>query len=561
MERPVGSFKSFIQTVPPNPTTWSDVSPLTPGAQKSSPLLMPSPLKRIDTDVNLTAWTAPTEWNPNPSSHPAPIDPASAHRECSPLIPEPSPSVCSRRTDSWSWPAGTSAFESTRRRSVYETDPGTKPRTRNSKNSPVYSPFNPVPTKSALHSHSGPGLQTYSVPPADVIYQTSNDSRRAKAYVSLGIMWPRETKTGCEYWSAARDDDDSTAQISRSVRGKRLPPLYRTSPLLDEECEDEELDDRLQLLSFSQDYHGVLTDQYLECRASRPRSSSLSIRPKGLTMCGCIPIPRFRLKTYEPMSESLAWRKSAKSRRKHNKSSLWTPRSQISREVRERSVERDIPRRFTKESPPAHRNPILNILSPTRSPETNTQRSTSIELAQTDKPLHISQGMASDSSSQGYRSVLFRLPRGFALVRLSAATTTQSEATNNYESIRHEAQRQKSSAVSEYPWRRSSWYHSSPPTSATTLEFPPPLPVHWTEDPLTPSVAPSLYQSSKTWLEELQDDALQDEEIGGRGLMGKARDVRDAWRRHQRETRHDKLKKSIRVLGLVDERSTVNGEK
>jgi hypothetical protein len=54
------------------------------------------------------------------------------------------------------------------------------------------------------------------------------------------------------------------------------------------------------------------------------------------------------------------------------------------------------------------------------------------------------------------------------------------------------------------------------------------------------------------WTEEKCNSILPDEETVSRGLMDRARDMRDAWRRHQREVRHEKIKQSIKVLGLVE---------
>ncbi|KAH6879149.1 hypothetical protein BKA58DRAFT_110612 [Alternaria rosae] len=549
MDRTVESFKSFIRTVPPNPSTLSDVSPLTPGSQTLYPLIIPSPPKQMDTDVNFTPWMAPTEWNTTPSAQPVPV---SAPRECSPLIPEPSPSVGSIRTESWSWPAETSEFEPAPLRPVYGcSDPASNQPTRKLSRSSSH--------RKGLDTLISP---TFSTPCADVIYQTSNDLRRAKAYVSLGIMWPREMKTGCEYWSAT-PDEDSTTRISPALRGKKLPPLYRTSPFLDDECEDEELSDRLQLLSFSQDYHGVLADQYYECRALRPRSSVRTVTSTGLSLCGCIPIPRFRSRTHKSMSEHPAGRKTSNLRKKSKKRSLWTPLQHISRGDRQPSLDEGIPPRFTKGSTASHQKCVSSVPSQAKGQGINKSRAGSIKHTETEKPSHISQGTASDSSSQGYRSVLFRLPRGFALVRLSSATTSHSETTSSCDALPSEHERQKSSAVSDYPWRRSSWYNSSLPTSPTALEFPPPLPVYASQIPRSQSGASSPYLASKTWVEETHDEGLPDEE-GNRnsnGLVKRARDVRDTWRRHQRDTRQDKLKRSIRVVGLVDPTLAASYEK
>ena len=52
-------------------------------------------------------------------------------------------------------------------------------------------------------------------------------------------------------------------------------------------------------------------------------------------------------------------------------------------------------------------------------------------------------------------------------------------------------------------------------------------------------------------------DAITEEDSLGRSIMNKARGMRDAWRRHQREVKHDKLKQSIRILGPTDPTAAV----
>ena len=45
---------------------------------------------------------------------------------------------------------------------------------------------------------------------------------------------------------------------------------------------------------------------------------------------------------------------------------------------------------------------------------------------------------------------------------------------------------------------------------------------------------------------------MRDKEFFGCNILHKARDVRDAWKRHQRDAKRDKLKQSIQVLGPID---------
>lgn len=573
MDRTVGSFKSFIQTVPPNPNTWSDISPLSPSDQTLPPLFVPPNPKPKDSAVHVTSWRAPTDWNLSSPSQPSPKNPVSTARTFSPLIPEPSPSTCSSRAESGSWPLETRTFQSPRLQPIHpilECRPEPPPLSTTSPpvqtpslegdskillspirdNQLVCSSTNTEAAHPVSHSPLKPGLQTCENPSADTIYQLSDVSRRAKAYVSLGIMLPSDTRTGWQYWSST-PHVDNIAEISRSLQGKTIPPLYRTSPFMDDECEDEELSDRMQLLSFSQDYHDVLADQYHECRAPRPRSSSLSATSSGFFTCGCISIPIFRLRTHELLPEPLAWGKGSGWRSKHKQSNRWTSLRQSDREGRRRSVDENLPPRATEGSTYRRRKRIPDIISHAKVLRGSKRRAGSMELSERRDLSQTSRRLASGSSSQGNGSLLIRLPRGFALVRLSRATTSHSEATYDYGTTTHEDHRQKSSAVSDYPWRRSSFYNSSPPSSPFPYDIPPPLPVNlvnMSESRLIRSAS----QASEMWTEEKCNSILPDEETVSRGLMDRARDMRDAWRRHQREVRHEKIKQSIKVLGLVE---------
>lgn len=569
----MGSFKSFTRTIPPNPSTRSNISPLSPSDQTSPPLFVPPKPKPTDSAVHVTSWRAPTEWNLSPPSQPSPIYPVSTARSYSPLIPEPSPSLCSSQTGSESWPLETRAVQSPRLQPIHQTlecrpepppctparSPPPKTPSFGKKPKSLLSPIRDDPSgclssdAEAAHpiSHSPlePGLQACSIPYTDTIYQISDAPRRAKAYASLGMMWPRDLKTGWQNWPAAQHAD-RVAEISQLLQRRKLPPLYPTSPFLDDEFEYEELSDRLQLLSFSQDYHDVLADQYHECRAPRPRSSLMSVASSGLFTCRCILIPKFRLKSQKLISQRLAWRKGSGRQTKHENSTLWTPFRQFGQDGQRPSVDGNVLPCSTGEHTIQHRKRTLNIMSYTKGSRANKRRPGSTDTVDAEKPSHISREMASVSPSQGYRSLLIRFPKGFALVRLSQATS-HAEATNSRDVTPHENQRQSSSAVSEYPWRRSSFYNTSPPSSPFPYDIPPLLPVSPARIPESQPVHPSS-QASEIWVEEKYDSVLPDEEVRNRGLLNRARDARDAWRRHRRDAKHDKIKQSIKVLGLMD---------
>lgn len=102
------------------------------------------------------------------------------------------------------------------------------------------------------------------------------------------------------------------------------------------------------------------------------------------------------------------------------------------------------------------------------------------------------------------------------------------------------------------PQSRSST--SSPPTSplAHEIELPhilPPMPAQH-----VPRALPKL--SSCSQQDDDRTDSANEDEPQRRklhmGILDKARDARDSWKRHQRDAKHMKLKQSIRVLGPTD---------
>jgi hypothetical protein len=195
-----------------------------------------------------------------------------------------------------------------------------------------------------------------------------------------------------------------------------------------------------------------------------------------------------------------------------------------------------------------------------------------------------------------HRSPFIRLPGDFALVRHSPSMTAHSETPSTHDITPLDGSQLGESfagspvSASDHPWRRSSWYsqysqavvapglavnqytrnsfgslpsrhsrsdNSSPPASPLAHEIPlpctsPQLPsspprnvtVHSTSSPLAKDDRKDLRPDSMT--------EITDEEFFGGSILNKARDVRDAWKRHQRDAKHDKLKQTIRILGPTD---------
>jgi hypothetical protein len=207
------------------------------------------------------------------------------------------------------------------------------------------------------------------------------------------------------------------------------------------------------------------------------------------------------------------------------------------------------------------------------------------------------------SSSSGPAVPLFRLPGGLAIVRqlptpppplrstsaLDMPQPVQSKHWNSHSdfsaygyppkqrsslySQQKESpvapavaiDRSSATSISFVPSPQSQSNTSSPPTSPPAHEIalpriPPPR--LRTTSPLLPRAPPPSFSPwSKKSEESVQDEdradsAIEEEPPRRRsfhvGIFDRARDAREAWKKHNRDAKHAKLKKSIRILGPTD---------
>jgi hypothetical protein len=215
-------------------------------------------------------------------------------REYSPLLPEPSPDPSDKYMELRAAQSGLSPPQQSRLMPIYERsnhDLG-PPR------SPPRSPL-PIPPKSTLRAEVKEPLSASNVHDATSYYQpddlaagsntldidprvtspvqsttsrTPDSPTNRKAYASLGIGSSREqsTKLDLELNQTSPPQSPDQGRPDRQyLRGKKLRALNKGSPLSDNSWEDPDMDERTRQLSFSQDYHDLLVDQYQE----------LSVRP------------------------------------------------------------------------------------------------------------------------------------------------------------------------------------------------------------------------------------------------------------------------------------------
>ncbi|KAF1840406.1 uncharacterized protein K460DRAFT_207769 [Cucurbitaria berberidis CBS 394.84] len=587
MEQPVRSFKSFIQTVPPNPSS-EDEKPLPPTPSTPTGPTSPSwphDLASLERTSSVTSWRAPAEWKweiPIPPSQPFQSTSIFAARKYSPLLPEPSTPRSEMSLDLSLRPFEQSHFQQPQLLPIQESSNGRpEPPPRN-------------PSRTLLHRTSSsedesemstpsiryglpsslPGSGTYAAYPAALRPQNKSpqSSTNAKAFASLGIDPPGNTESARDNRatspSSMEGDDDAPANLS--LRGKQLRPLNRGSPIVDNGLENNELTAKMRQLSFSKDYHDVLADQYHELHTQQPK----------------VPFKKQMQKRDQKTTTSWVPYHLKAGQNRHVTKSQLHPRSASDSAVprRKQIPESEVDRLLGKDIR------LPSFLAHTRGLRPVKRRAKTAEAGH-----HI------ESSSQPtlpleLRTPLLRLPGGFVLVRQKSSEAPQSQAASSQEVWPPaEIARQRSNttspvSVSDTSQGRSSSYSqhwqvlvaptvatnkrqrnslgspsslysrsstSSPPTSPLAQEIslprtPPPIPPHGARRPKRPFVSSPLPRHSEENIQRKPVESKDDHDNHMQRVLSKARGARDAWRRHQRELRHDKLKQSIKVLGPTD---------
>ncbi|KAF9736007.1 hypothetical protein PMIN06_002547 [Paraphaeosphaeria minitans] len=279
MELPVRSFESFIQTAPPNPSETDKALPLTPapwnraksgGERIPKPPSAGIPLASRDRTSKIAFWRAPAEWyNDNASvksAHATPSPPATpAPRTFSPLLPETSPGSLGM-AEPTTWP-NPGVPPTNRLLPIYERSNG-----NSDMGTPGSPPQSPLPATPLLSNRSIDNVlppvhrRVNTFPSKDEVATDRvqelprTGSNQEKAYASLGLDSPLP-KSPYESESNQLGRERADWQY---LRGKKLRALYKGSPLHDDSWEDEDMDDKTRELSFSQDYHDLLADQYQE---------------------------------------------------------------------------------------------------------------------------------------------------------------------------------------------------------------------------------------------------------------------------------------------------------
>ncbi|KAJ4372447.1 hypothetical protein N0V83_004221 [Neocucurbitaria cava] len=423
----------------------------------------------------------------------------------------------------------------------------------------------------------------------DPSHRVSDVATKAKAFASLGLGSPRNTKI-----------EDAPAHLT--LRGKKLRPLSRGDPVVDDGLENNELANKIQQLSFAQDYHEVLADQYHKLHALQPEVAD-NDQGQTLQSLSC-------MKGSNGLS-SAKWQAPSASERKprHKRMKSWVHLHYLNDSQQRRDPRDEVHQRSISDSAVPRKKKILeseidrllgkeirlrHLLAQTRGFKFNKRRP---KAASPERPVKPSPHPALLPSPRLEQPMpLLRLPGGFALVRQSPSETSQprtasshdaspladiTRGASNISSVMsisdtsrprsslysqhwqvpvaptiavNNSQRNSMGSVQSFHSRSSS---SSPPTSPLAHEIalprtPPPIPSLSARVPRATPSSPTSPNGSEKRNQGDFSETEEDHDTHVHRILDRARGARDAWRSHQRELRQERLKQSIKVLGPTD---------
>ncbi|KAJ4287258.1 hypothetical protein N0V90_012656 [Kalmusia sp. IMI 367209] len=430
-----------------------------------------------------------------------------------------------------------------------------------------------------------------------------------KAFASLGIDLPQQKDSISEnkYFGSETSLPERTRPDRYHLREKKHRALNKGSPLDNDSWEDEDMDDKTRELSFSQDYHDLLADQYQEMNVQAEEVLSSGgahqvyeaqfeeLRPKVPPKdhhARSLPFSRQNCSgqsTPRSQSSDRATEQSSGSGQKnrHKRISSWVPHRLSVAPRRTAHTESswdeysDREHRKLDQTPdsevdevPTDDLPFSMFFPPSLAIKFGFKHKKKTPAPKA-PPLTASPSQAT--------TPLMRLPGGFAVVRRTPSSAPKSDAISD-KSPSSEHARGSSQLGSDYSPRTNSDHRSSfasrqsqspvapgmairntfrtsggssysqqsssshplaqemsQPTSSPTL---PPAPLPPTSS--SPPLSPDAWNSLKS-----RDGGEHRHHRYKPNFIEKAREAR---KRHNKEARQDRLKKSIKVLGPTDPR-------
>ncbi|KAH7076529.1 hypothetical protein BKA63DRAFT_411439 [Paraphoma chrysanthemicola] len=597
MERPVRSFKSFIRTAPPNPGAHDHDKPLppTPTSPTDAQSMTRAP---FNPSGSITSWRPPAAWDDSSTMN---AEPQSPHifstRIYAPLLPEPSPGVFDM-LEPMPWPYSVAVTHHSPLEPIEEKDSPSLPPRHPSRALRFQKPSTLSDTglatsakaKSPLTSPTVDTLKPYSVAP---VAMHSDPSLRGKMPNTLNHHHP------------ILEDQAEVTELGEKLEKLSISQEYHN--VLADQYHESNIDTA---------HHPIQMDKSRKAAGNRhtPLAKNHEMVPRPLSWKkdwdgsshGSTEVRRFetdihtsdRKKRHRRLSSWAPMHKVAhahKQLRLHHDESPRSP-SEPSVPSRERNFGSDesrSPRDFH----------LIDFVPKVKGFKSKTKR------ARTARNRAVGSGSPSipfqptpplTYSPLEQPTPLLRLPGGLAIVRQITTPTHQSQPTSflNISPVEDP----QSDPPDEFPGfemctperRLSSLYsqgsHSpvapaiavnkrlrtsfgSPDSPQSRSDTPSPVTsplAHEIELPRTPPPAPKssrvpsspppsspLSNSIQPWRSHKRKDSATGEDIVHKramhvGIFDKARDARDAWKRHQKDIKHEKLKASIRIVGPTD---------
>lgn len=616
MERPVRSFKSFVQTTPPNPSETDKALPLTPApwnrANSGGERIPTLPSAGLQLSLrgrnsSIASWKVPAEWyndsassksthtTPSPSLTP----PTSAPRTFSPLLPEPSPGLLGMaEPTAWLNFASPSASRllPIYERAVATSDlgpPGSPPR------SPL--PATPPLNRRSIENVIPPEHRRASSSPCkdavtnDQVQEISRTgSNKEKAYASLGLDSPLPN-------SSSESESSQRGGRKRAdwqyLRGKKLRALYKGSPLHDDSWEDEDMDDKTRELSFSQDYHDLLADQYQEMNVRVQEVLSTGgvqqVHEAQLAESMHTALPYDRDIFPRPLSWRKSWGTSTPRSQSHNRTGEQSSSPGKGKKSRHKKISSLIPHRLSNSGTRKEElsKKDCRPSDSKRTPESEADKVQDDDLRfsrffPSSRPIIFGKKQrktaaakaSSVPSPPSQPNPPIRLPGGLATVRNQSPSTVPISDVLSDKSPSSTHRRGSSQYGSDYSPTtsnpRSSYNSNNSPSTATipiamrsayrtsggssysqrsstghpiAQEVAPPPP-----PPPPPTMPPSPHQSPPPSPSTLNRSRGENKIVEHRHRPNFIAKAREARRRRLTEARQDKLKRSIKVLGPTD---------
>lgn len=630
MERPVRSFKSFIRVTPPHTRPNKPLPPI-PTLQKTSSSSSVATVQSISRSTGFSLWESPSNWDngegsQTQSSH------SFALRHYSPLIPEPPEDIAAMQMDPTLWQRGNGSFPQTQLHPINERTTATPEIPARNPSRLSLSLSNPAlarefskttpPTISSRCSiitpdeelvggifATGPQGQASNdlASPLELASALLDETMKEKAARSLAPETLQEQHILRGNQPQRSDSLQLEDDVNLDLHGNKLKTFRKGSVLVSDSPispEGPELDEKMQALSFAQDYHNVLVGQYQDDHdqfgddcppRTPPKDGDLTPRP-------------------------LAWRKgsgglsAAASHRPQ-----MTPSSSSGRHNNLEKLSSWVNHRLRRDSQPGlHQGSTSSskVSSNTHS-ESDIHRSLKRDARLADiiqhgkdlisrkmlrkdseprRPMIISSPIpqhpiyppsASPLSEAPFQlaTPLFRLPGGLALVRNPPPSTHRPHISSGSPTSPTSPYTDRSwpdfPATSPFRFdfsRRSSWQSAASqpqqqsngapdnvvktrfrdfipaPSSQRSLSCTsasyaaPPL-----QDPVVSFTPPSPRRRSHNINSPLRSsDAAEGHDEQKRNLFEKAVHAREAWRMHRRDLKKERLKQSIRLIGPAD---------